>query len=344
MITILTDYSLKHQNTFRMNVSCKAWIEYTEASDIPDIVQTAIRGRHMSIGQGSNMLFTGDYDGALLHSRILDVEMTRESDDAVLVRAGAGVVLDELIDSLCAARLWGLENLSGIPGEVGASAVQNVGAYGIEVKDTIQSVECYDTVESRFVTLSNQDCGFAYRDSIFKHPQNKGRFIVSHVTYRLSPNGKPVLDYGRLRDRLAGCESVTPAMVRQEIIKVRAQKLPDVQEVGSAGSFFKNPIVNGEEYELFKQRVTGTFGPDVEFPHFNVPSGVKLSAAWLIDKAGLKGVSVGNAATWPTQPLVIVNATGKATPDEIISLEQMIVERVDNTFGIRLQPEVEHIR
>lgn len=343
MYTILTDYNIQAHNTFRMNVSCRYWIEYTEASDLPAIFSALPTERFKAVGQGSNLLFLADYPGTILHSRILTVESMAGDDGYTLICAGAGVKMDELILSTCASGLWGLENLSGIPGEVGASAVQNVGAYGVEAKDIIHAVECYDTVEHRFVTLTNQDCQFAYRYSMFKSSEYSGRFIVTHVTFRLTSAGRPVLDYGNLHKYFADSSAISPMAIRDKILEIREAKLPSVELVGSAGSFFKNPILNKEQYVMFRQRVVSALGPDAEPPHFEVENGIKLSAAWLIDKAGLKGYTEDNAATWSAQPLVIVNATGHATPRNIVALEETIITKVHDTFGVTLSPEVEHI-
>ena len=343
MHTVIPDYNMKMQNTFRMNVSCKGWIEYTDASDLPGIIATLGDTDFIHIGQGSNMLFLGNYNGSVLHSRILTLETSPGENATTLVRAGAGISMDSLIEHTCGAGLWGLENLSGIPREVGASAVQNVGAYGVEAKDAIVSVDCYDTFERRFVTLSNSDCKFGYRDSLFKSAEFKGRYIVTHVTYRLSASGCPVLDYGHLNDCFDNVSTLTPSLVRNRILEIRSKKLPDVEKVGSAGSFFKNPVVDAETHADFVQRVKTVLGSDATAPAFKVGECYKLSAAWLIDRAGLKGYQIGNVATWHTQPLVIVNATGKASPEEVLQLENLIIERVRDTFGITLHPEVEHI-
>lgn len=326
-----------------MNVECDMWIEYTEATDLGKIMD-ALEGRWMCIGAGSNMLFTDRFKGTLLHSRILDVTMTPGSDsDVSLVRAGAGVEMDSLISQLCSSGLWGLENLSGIPGEVGSSVVQNVGAYGVEAKDVVERVECYDTLDRKFVSFDNTDCCFGYRNSLFKQSANKGRYIVTYVTFRLSSTPAPILDYGHLNKAVADIDKLTPSAIREVIIGMRNAKLPNVEHIGSAGSFFKNPVISESDYAVFLDRVMTSLGVDVVPPHFEVEDGVKLSAAWLIDRAGLKGESYGGASTWHTQPLVIVNSTGTATASDILGLESLIVGRVYDLFGIELVPEVEHV-
>lgn len=344
MVIKLDNYNIRQHNTFRMNVACREWIEYTEPSDLPAIVAELGQRRFMHVGAGSNLLFLDDFDGALLHSRILDVETSFGDNGEVLVRAGSGVVLDDLIAQTVAAGLWGLENLSGIPGEVGSSAVQNVGAYGLEAKDVITKVECYDIAERRFREFSGDECRFAYRYSMFKSPEVKGRYIITFVTYRLTSRRRPVLDYGHLRSIIDDADSVTSLELREAIIEMRDGKLPAVEKVGSAGSFFKNPIIQAEHYTSLLKRIHSTLGADVEPPHFVMPDGIKVPAAWLIDKSGLKGATSGGAAVWSKQPLVIVNASGNATPEDILNLENHVIATVDKNFGITLSPEVEHIK
>ena len=344
MITRIPDYNLLPMNTFRMNVSCRQFVEYTEADDIPAIVSQLGTDRFKHIGAGSNLQFTGVFPGTVLHSRILDVSSRSNPDGSVSVRVGAGVVMDEFIAQTAANGLWGLENLSGIPGEVGSSAVQNVGAYGVEAGDLIESVEAYDCVDRKWVAFDREACLFGYRDSFFKHSENFGRYIISYVTFRLSSNGQPKLDYGNLRQSLpVDADKATPMDIRQTVIRVRNTKLPPVEEVGSAGSFFKNPVVEKDVFESVCRVARSEHGEDFLPPHYVVGDRVKIPAAWLIDQCGLKGLELGNAAVWKSQPLVIVNATGKASPGEIIALERHIIESVNNKFNIRLHPEVEHI-
>ena len=339
MITKINDLNLRPFNTMGVDAVCDEWIEFTEAADIPEVVRLCAGRKHKCIGSGSNMLFTGDYHGVLLHPAILDVT-SRPADerDFVIVRAGAGVEMDSLIESCAKAGLWGLENLSGIPGLVGSSAIQNVGAYGVGAGDIISSVECYDTEQNRFVTLGKDDLGFGYRHSMFKEKAHAGRYIVSYVEYRLSRNPMPKLGYGSLHSLLDGSSAPTPVEVRNAVIAVREQKLPPVDKAGSAGSFFKNPVV---EKTLF-EKISAMDGIG-EVPHYEVEGGIKIPAAWLIDRCGLKGCVEGGAAVWQKQPLVIVNSTGHATADDILRLEALITETVKKRFGIELFPEVEHI-
>ena len=343
MITEIKDFNIRHLNTFRMNVSCGKFIEYDRSSDIPNILTSLPDGNYFHIGGGSNLLFTRDYPGTILHSRILDMETISVDSCEVLIRAGAGIEMDSLIDQTCSSGIWGLENLSGIPGEVGAAAVQNVGAYGVEAKDVIDTVECYDNENRTFVTLKKEDCEYGYRTSLFKQPANKGRFIITHVTFRLTKNQRPVLDYGHVRSHITDFDSISPMMVRSIIMDMRAEKLPEISMVGSAGSYFKNPVISRADYDILLKAIETNCGTNTTPPHFDMENGVKIPAAWLIEKAGLKGFSMGNAATWHKQPLVIVNKNAKATPEEILALENYIIEEVNSKFGVRLTPEVEHV-
>ncbi len=344
MIIKISDFNLRHRNTLRMDVTCSTYVEYDNPTDLHSIMSELQGQRWIHIGAGSNLLFIGNYEGTVLSSKILDVEMKHAGSGDVTIRVGAGVEMDALAEQTCSAGLWGLENLSGIPGEAGAAAVQNVGAYGVEACQVIESIECYDTVERRFVIFQPERCDYGYRTSLFKQSSTKGRFVITHVVFRLSSNPNPRLDYGHLRERLNSNADITPSEVRKAIITMRNEKLPDVTEVGSAGSFFKNPVITLDEYSALLTRVESVTGKDIIPPHYNVDNDmIKIPAAWLIEKSGLKGFRMEGAATWSRQPLVIVNISGNATPREIVALENKIVETVRDTFGITLSPEVEHV-
>jgi UDP-N-acetylmuramate dehydrogenase len=257
------------------------------------------------------------------------------------------VVFDDFCEWAAKEGLWGVENLSYIPGEVGASAVQNIGAYGVEVKDVIRKVYCYDTVEEEFVNFDVEECEYGYRDSFFKDPEIKGRYIVTHVVFALSRTPQPKLDYGHLNEAVktaAGEGTLTPALIRRVIIKIRKEKLPEPSVMGSAGSFFKNPVISAGHFALIEAAAKAEYGPDYKVPHYDLPEGaIKIPAAWMIEQCGWKGKRSGNAAVYDKQPLVIVNYTGDAYPEEIIGLEKRIIESVKKKFDIVLQPEVEHI-
>lgn len=342
---ITRDTELRRFNTFRMDVKAACFIEYSSLEELDSVFARA--GEYpkpfFHIGGGSNLLFTGDFPGTILHSGIKFIE---ERGD--VVRVGAGVVFDDFCQWCAGKGFWGPENLSDIPGEVGASAVQNIGAYGREAGDIILEVECYDTLERRSVRIPVQDCNYAYRDSYFKH-EGKGRYIVTAVDFQLTKEYSPVLGYGHVRESAVaayGAETVedkklTPGMMRDLVKSIRGGKLPDPKEVGSAGSFFRNPFVSVEEYSNVERIAERDgLGP---VPHFPAGDLVKIPAAWLIDKCGWKGRAEGNAGVWHNQPLVIVNLTGEASPEEIVTLENKIISSVRERFGVELRPEVEHV-
>ena len=307
----LSNISLLPYNTFGIDVKAKRFIEYYSLDELRDVLQANRNEQILHIGQGSNLLFTKDFDGIILHS---GMARARFIDDET-VEAQNGLRLDDLIAQLTDMGYSGMEKLSLIPGEVGASAVQNVGAYGVEAKDVIVRVNTLDiqTLEERVFT--NEECRFGYRDSAFKH-ELKGKYIVTSVVYHVTPG--------------------EAAKTRREIIETRKAKLPSVGEVGSAGSFFMNPFVPEEKANALLKQYP-------EMPHFPSPQGVKIPAAWLIEQCGLKGKTLGGAQVWNKQPLVIVNATGKAKPEDIIALAKLVSDSVLERFNIRINPEVNYI-
>ena len=366
---IKTEYykDLTKMNTFGMKVKARCFIEYDSVADLVDIEFEELARPVLHIGGGSNLLFTDDFKGTVLHSKINFIEILDEchwstddtssedgrSAETVLVSVGAGVVFDDFCDWAAKEGLWGVENLSYIPGEVGASAVQNIGAYGVEVKDVIRKVYCYDNLEEEFVNFDVQECEYGYRDSVFKDPEVKGRYIVTHVVFALSRKPQPKLDYGHLKEAVVAAEQeklaqVTPALIRKVIIRIRKEKLPEPSVMGSAGSFFKNPVISMEHFHRIEAAAKAEHGADYKVPHYIVPGEgqsilVKVPAAWLIEQCGWKGRRSGGAAVWDKQPLVIVNYTGEAYPEEIIGLERRIIASVKSKFDIELHPEVDHI-
>ena len=309
-----------------MKVSCALYLEVESEQELLTLDWDSLPRPVMVLGGGSNLLFTKDFPGTVLHIALRHCERSEES-----WTIGAGVVFDDFCAQAAAEGLWGPENLSLIPGECGASAVQNIGAYGVEVKDILADIRAYDRAEGRFVHIDPASCGYGYRTSKFK-TEWKGRYIITAVTYRLSREPRPVLDYGGIRKALEG-KALTPLVIRDTIIGIRREKLPDPAVTGSAGSFFCNPVVPEEVF----RRIEGN--P----PHYEVAGGIKVPAAWLIEQCGFKGARLGGAQVYPRQPLVIVNATGKASPQEIIGLEKQVIDAVREKYGITLHPEVEHV-
>lgn len=329
-------YDLSSQNTFRMKVSCECFVEYENVKELEGLNFDKLPKPLLHIGEGSNLLFTRDFPGTVLHSNIEFIKYVDVGFDEVPVMVGAGVSFDNFVEETCRHGLWGAENLSLIPGEVGAAAVQNIGAYGVEVKDIISGVVCFDLKERRKVRFTAAECRYGYRSSMFKEEENKGRYVVTSVLFRLSRKPAPRTEYKGVLEALAGNEPSSPMDVREAIIKLRRKKLPDPAEIGSAGSFFKNPVVSAEQF--------AAISPDRSAPHYVLPDGsVKIPAAWMIESCGLKGESEGGAQIYENQPLVIVNATGKATSGDVLSLERKIIDTVKSRFGVELHPEVEHV-
>ena len=363
MINTTYYQDLTKMNTFGMKVKARCFVEYDSVADLVDIEFEELARPVLHIGGGSNLLFTDDFKGTVLHSKInfieiLDsachLERSEGSPAPVLVSVGAGVIFDDFCDWAAKEGLWGAENLSYIPGEVGASAIQNIGAYGVEVKDIIHKVYCYDTVEEEFVSFSLEECGYGYRDSIFKNPEVRGRYIVTHVVFALSREPRPQLGYGHLKDAVYSAastsnpeqseESLTASLIRKVIIKIRKEKLPEPSVMGSAGSFFKNPVISAEHFARIEAAAKAEHGADAKVPHYDLPDGtVKVPAAWMIEQCGWKGRRCGGAAVYDKQPLVIVNYTGEAYPEEIIGLEKRIIASVKAKFDVELHPEVDHI-
>ena len=352
------NYDLTAHNTFGMKVRCALYVEYDTVAELQALPWKELPQPIMHIGAGSNLLFTGDFPGTVLHSAVKYMKFVDMGLDEVLMTVGAGVVFDDFVARTCEVGLWGAENLSLIPGEVGASAVQNIGAYGVEAKDIIAGVVCLDTTDWSKTIFKTPELAYGYRDSMFKH--NKGRYIVTSVLFKLSRKYSPKLDYGGIRSALEekwpgitaaaaasavanGAPVLTPQMVREAIICIRRAKLPDPAEKGSAGSFFKNPVISREHFEKIVA-VAQASNPEAKVPSYDLPDGtVKVPAAWLIDSLGFRGAVNGGAKVYDKQPLVIVNESGTASPEEIMALEQQIISKVWETYDIELHPEVEHI-
>lgn len=335
---VVDDYSLLHRNTFGLDVRCARFVEYGDVGELRQFLvdwRSGSPGRLLHIGGGSNLLFTKDFDGTVLHSGIKGRQVTSCGDGGVSVRVGAGEDWDGFVAWCVGEGLHGLENLSLIPGEVGASAVQNIGAYGVEAKDFIESVEAFDLRERAVVRFDVSDCRYAYRSSRFKG-EDAGRYAVTHVTYRLSRRFAPDLSYAALRHELDAlrldADGLTAEGLRRLVVGIRRRKLPDPARVGSAGSFFKNPTVSRERFEELRARYPG-------IPHYDMGGEVKLPAGWMIEQCGWKGRSLGHAAVCATQALVLVNLGG-ATGSEVVALAEAVSADVRARFGIELQAEV----
>ena len=333
------NYSLKAHNTFGIEAKCSRFLEYenvAEAQEIAGILRESDTP-YIIIGGGSNLLLTKDFDGIVVHSRLMGTgPVSREMQlmGPVPVSCGSGEVWDDVVAYCIAHGLYGMENLSLIPGDVGASAVQNIGAYGAEAKDLIVEVEAVEIASGRLVTFRGEDCGYGYRDSKFKH-EWKNKYLITHVTYQLSTTFEPRLDYGNIRSELErkGITTPTAQQLRDTIIEIRNAKLPDPKVMGNAGSFFMNPIVSREKYETLAVQYEG-------MPHYNIDADkVKIPAGWMIDQCGWKGKSLGRAGVHDKQALVLVNRGG-ATGAEIVALCETIRKDVKAKFDIDIHPEV----
>ena len=335
------DYSLLNHNTFGMDVKAKRYVEYDSEEELKNLIPT-LDGEVLHIGGGSNLLFKGNFEGTILHSAICGIEELSTVNcqlstvkGEVLVRVGAGEVWDDFVAWAVERGLGGVENLSLIPGEVGASAVQNIGAYGVEAKDVIALVEAVDLQSWEKRIFAPQECDYAYRQSIFKK-QLKGRYAITYVTYRLQKTPQLKLDYGNLRTVLTNQSTVNSQLsirqVRQAIIDIRNAKLPDPKVQGNAGSFFMNPVVSREKFLSLQKDYP-------QMPYYEVEGGVKIPAGWMIDQCGWKGKALGRAGVHDKQALVLVNLGG-ATSEEIITLCNTICKDVYDKFGIDIHPEV----
>lgn len=336
MITIEENKPLQQLHTFHLPVSARWYAEYQSVQDILDLLKTDLLRQNpfLQIGGGSNLLFMSDYEGVILHSGIKYTEVIEETSDYVLVKAGSGVVWDDFVEYLVKKEWGGAENLSLIPGEIGASAVQNIGAYGVEVKDIINHVEAIEIATGYERSFTPEECRYGYRDSIFKK-ELKGKYIITAVAYKLWKHPDYHLDYGNLREAI-GNREINLRTIRNAVIEIRKAKLPDPDEYGNAGSFFMNPVITRSQYDLLKEKYP-------EMPCYIINDQyVKVPAAWLIDKAGWKGKTVGGAAVHEKQCLVLINKDN-ATAKNVVELAQSIVDSVKTLYGISISPEVNYI-
>lgn len=336
MINIYDSYSLKHFNTFGLDVRSSFFLSYDSEDDLPEVIfrLKSLPSQRLHVGRGSNLLFTKDFNGIVLHSGIQYIHELASDAHSVDIQVGAGVLWDDFCAFAASHEYYGVENLSYIPGEVGAAAIQNIGAYGGEASQVIKSVEVLDVASGKFRAYSNRECAYAYRDSIFKKLL-PGSFIVVSVVFRLSKERKVNLEYGRLKELKEIGYIPSAEEVRKKVIEIRKSKLPEPSELGSAGSFFMNPVVSCDKFSKLLQEY-----PDI--PHYKLENGVKIPAAYLIEQCGWRGKSCGGAAVYEKQPLIIVNK-GNATADDIVKLASGIQSSVKDKFGIEINPEVNYI-
>ncbi|MBQ5714996.1 MAG: UDP-N-acetylmuramate dehydrogenase [Alistipes sp.] len=333
MIKEYKDHPLRDLNSFHVEERADRIIEFDSKQDLDQIfAEGATPENWYTLGGGNNILFTQRFAGTLLKPVGKGIKIKAQIDDSVIVEAEAGVEWDDMVAWSVERDLWGMENLSLIPGTVGAAPVQNIGAYGAEAKDVIERVHYFDVEDRKHHTLGCAECRFAYRESIFKH-ELKGRAIITSVEFRLSKSSQPSLGYGDLAKEVEARGGATLKNIREAVCAIRQSKLPDTAVLGNAGSFFKNPIVNKEVSERLKAEYdTMPIYPVSEHK-------CKLAAGWLIDQAGLKGYRNGNVGVHERQALVLVNFGG-ATGAEVIALSEEVREKVFAKFGINIDPEV----
>ncbi len=335
MIRVYSDFSLKKYNTFNIDAKAKYYFEYTETEDLADFLMRNNdwpNWQRLIIGEGSNLLFMNNFDGLVINPNIPGIATIQEDRNNVWLEVGAGVHWDELVDFAVFHNWGGIENLSLIPGKVGATAVQNIGAYGMEIQNRIESVTGFDLETLSDYTLEAKDCQYAYRDSIFKN-RLKERFIITSVTFKLDKFPEFILNYGELKAETEKLGNINLRNIRKAVISIRESKLPDPKLFGNAGSFFKNPIVGSSLAEQL-------LSENPKMPHYPASEGkTKLAAGWLIEQCGWKGFRRGDAGVHEKQALVLVNY-GNATGKEIYELSEEICQSVQAKFGVELEREV----
>ena len=331
---IQNNISLKPYNTFGIDANAKQFVEITDTAQISELHSNNLLNDIFVIGFGSNMLLTSDIDKLVLKISTKGKEIISESNNKVIVKAAAGEDWPEFVLWSIDKGLYGLENLSKIPGNVGTSPIQNIGAYGTEIKDTFYKLDAFEIATGKTKTFYNADCNFGYRESIFKK-EEKGKYIITDVYFELEKQGELNLSYGAIKSKLEekGITNPTPKDVSDCVIEIRKSKLPDPKEIGNSGSFFKNPVISADAFNVIKQKY-----PDA--PSYTLENGnIKVPAGWLIEKSGWKGFRKGDAGVHEKQALVLVNY-GNAKGKEILDLANEIRKDISDKFGIDLEIEV----
>lgn len=326
--------NLRDRNSFHVDQQAAQLIEFDSAEDLQTIFQAGEPPLWMVLSGGNNILFTRDYEGLLLTPVACGIEILEQNEERVHIRVEAGLEWDDLVAWSVHKGLWGLENLSLIPGKVGAAPVQNIGAYGAEAKDCLVAVEYFSVEERASRRILKQECRFGYRESLFKQ-ELKGRAIITAVEFSLSCNPQPNIGYGDVQREVEARGGVSLHNIREAICAIRRSKLPDTALLGNAGSFFKNPVVDRSVAEQLKAT-----HPDMPlYPSAEGPERMKLAAGWLIDRAGLKGYREGRVGVHEKQALVLVNYGG-ASGGEVLALARKVQQRVRERFGIEIDTEV----
>lgn len=330
---IKKNISLKPFNTFGIDVAATSFVEVKNTNELKSVLSNNTQSL-LILGGGSNLLFTTDFDGLAIKNNFKGITVVEENDSEIYLRIGAGEVWHEFVLYCIEHGYAGVENLSLIPGNVGASPMQNIGAYGVEVKDVITEVEALHLKDYSLNTFSNDACEFGYRSSVFKTSE-KGNYFITAVTFKLNKQAKVNTSYGAIDGELKRLEIENPTIkdVSNAVINIRSSKLPDPKKIGNSGSFFKNPVIS----EVQKNKILANY-PDA--PNYSQPNGVfKMAAGWLIEKCGWKGKRIDNYGVHELQALVLVNYGG-AKGSEIYSLSEQIIESVNSKFGIILEREV----
>jgi UDP-N-acetylmuramate dehydrogenase len=327
-------FNLQEKNTFGLSVKANYYSSFTDVTELKSLLSNLPAKNLMILGGGSNVLFTQNFDGVLLRNEIGGVEKIEETEKHVFLKVGAGVVWHDFVLYSIEQNLGGVENLSLIPGSVGASPMQNIGAYGVEIKDVFHELEAYHIETGEVHTFNNESCQFGYRESVFKRAL-KNQYVILNVTFKLSKNPVINTSYGAINDELSamGVEHPTIKDVSDAVIKIRQSKLPNPAEIGNAGSFFKNPVVANTHVDKLKER------------HPNMPvypideNSSKIPAGWLIEQDGWKGKRFDKYGVHAKQALVLVNYGG-ASGTDILNLSEQIIQSIEKNFGIKLEREV----
>lgn len=338
MLTIQSNVSLKPYNTFGIEAQARYLVEISHENDLPALLllNDFVDVPKLILGGGSNVLLRRDYDGLVVKMAIQGIEVVREDDNHVYLNVGAGVNWHQLVAYCVAQGYAGMENLSLIPGTVGAAPMQNIGAYGVEIEQIFESLTAVHIPTGEYHTFTHGDCAFGYRESVFKH-ELKGQYIITRVVFRLDKVPTFHTRYGAIQETLNAMgvpeDKLSIQAISDAVIHIRRSKLPDPEQIGNAGSFFKNPEISAEQFAQLKETYS-------DMPGYPLADGsVKLPAGWLIERAGWKGYRKGDAGVHAKQALVLVNYGG-ATGDELIALAQQVQASVYEKYGVRIQPEV----
>tara|TARA_B100001964_G_scaffold63236_1_gene71990 strand:+ start:750 stop:1763 length:1014 start_codon:yes stop_codon:yes gene_type:complete len=329
------NFSLKNHNTFGIDVKSRIFVEFESVMELKEIISsdTFNNNKYFILGEGSNLLFTQDYNGLIIHNKIAGICILEDNDNNVIVEVGSGVNWHEFVMWSVNQELSGIENLALIPGTVGASPIQNIGAYGMEVKDSISKVHAFEIESKELKTFNNTECNFGYRNSIFKGTL-KNKFIITKVEFNLSKTALNKTTYGAIEEELKILNlQPSPNNIAESVIGIRSRKLPNPAEIGNSGSFFKNPIIKTSNFKDLKKQFPEMVGYKISEKE------TKIAAGWLIDNAGLKGYRKGDAGVHKNQALVLVNY-GNASGQEIINLSKMIQKTILEKYGIQIKPEV----